>query len=235
MSDYLTLCQDMNGELRGDYTLPAAVTGQTGQLGQLVRWIRRAWVDIQLRHSNWRWMRVGFTLNTVADDDEYAYTDATDALTATTIARFSRWRVSEDDNPPTIYLQSAGVGTETYLTYIDWNSFKWLYRRGTQNSGYPAHISVDPQNNLVLGPKPNGIYVVSGNFQRGAQVLAANGDTPDMPSDFHDLIPFLAIAKYGYQQAAEEVVAKARMESVARMRQLEVNQLPEIETAEPLA
>lgn len=235
MSTFLQLCQDTRRECGISGTGPTAVTGQTGELERVVQWVNQAWLEIQNRYEDWRWMRVPFTLNTAADDDEYASGDATDDLTSAAITRFSKWRVNEYDNPPYIHLQSAGAATQTWLTFIDWNSFKWLYRRGTQNSGYPSHVSVDPQNNLVLGLKPNDVYVVTGDYQRSAQVLAADGDIPEMPTQFHDLITWMAAEKYGYHESAVEIVSKARRYGGALLRQLEANQLPDMPTAGPLA
>ena len=151
------------------------------------------------------------------------------------IARFKRWRIMDRNDPPKIYLTSAGVGTQTWLTYLDWDDFKAIYRIGTQNSGYPAHIAIDPQKNLILGPAPNDIYTVTGDFVRGAQVLSANDDEPDMPSDYHDLIVYEAMQDYGYFESAPEVLARGKELAMTLTRQLEADQLPMFRMAGPLA
>jgi|SRR3972149_405589 len=214
---------------------PTTVVNQTGERKRMVNWLKNAYNDIQGRNNNWNWMRVGFSVSTVADDDTYSYGDCTDALTTTDIARFSRWRVDDPYDPGKIYLTSSGVGTQTYLTYTPWDTFKGVYRMGSQNSGHPAHITIDPQNKLILGPNPNGIYVVSGDFQRSNQTLALDADEPEMPSDYHMLIVHQAARKYAYYESANEVLARANEEGNRLMSQLEINQLPPIGIASAMA
>lgn len=234
MSTFLALAQKLQQEAEIPGAAIAAVTGQTGQLKRLVDWVSDAWKDIQLKNPNWRWMRTGFTLNTVAGDSTYAYTDCTDVKTGAAIARFQHWWAHDRLHPFQCYLSSSGVASEFRLRYVPWDSFRWQYRFGTQNNNVPIHVSVDDEDNLVIGPKPNAVYVVSGDFQRGVQVLAADGDTPDMPSNFHDVIVYWALEKYGANSVAAETFARAVREGRRLMRALERNQLPEVLLAEPL-
>ena len=235
MTTFLNLAKQVRQESEIAGTGPTAVTSQTGQLKRVVDWAINAWKDIQLRHPNWRFMRHSFTVNTVASDDTYASADCTDSTTATAIARFSRWWVDDLEDRPKCYLSSGGVGGEYWLIYIPWEQFKVLYKKGTQNNGQPIHITVDNAENIVLGPKPDAVYVVSGDFQRGVQVLAADGDIPDMPTNYHDLIVYRAIEKYGANSVAPEIFTRARLEGNRIMRALEMSQLPRMRFGGPLA
>lgn len=235
--NFLQLCQRTRQEIDVRGTGPSAVTGQTGLLQNIVDWVASSWDDLQTAKRNWKWMRVGFTVDTVASDDSYAYTDCTDVLTAAAIARFRRWWPVDDDGRANfkIYKQSDGVGTERWLSYAEWSDFRSIYKIGTQNNGPPAFVTVDPQNNVVLGPAPDAVYVLSGEFQRGNQTLAANSDTPDMPSDFHMVLVYEAMKRYAQFKAAAEVFARAERDGTALRRSLELDQLPRITTAGPLA
>lgn len=235
--NFLKIAQRARQECGIPGTGPSAVTGQTGELKRIVDWCAQAYTDIQNRHLSepcWRWLRHGFTLSTTTDDDTYAYTDATDDTSSAAISRFSHWRLDDCYDPPKIYLTSSGVGTQTWMTWLPWEDFKTIYRRGTQNSSYPIHITVDPQNNLVVGPKPNGAYTINGDFYRSAQELAADGDTPEMPSQFHTLIVYMAMQEYGYFESAPEVLARGKEKAGNMMRDLELNQLPKMRMWEPL-
>ena len=95
-------------------------------------------------------------------------------------------------------------------------------------------MTIDPQRNLILGPKPDAAYTITGEYQMSAQVLAADGDTPEMPSDYHQLIVYSAMKKYGGFHSAPEVSARGITEGNALMRQLESNQRPEVTLAGPL-
>lgn len=239
MSTYLELTNDLAREsgVSGSAAAVSAVTGQSGQALRFVEWIARAWKDIQNRHPNWRWMRSTFTVDTTSGDDTYAGTDCTDSRLSAVISRFKGWWLFDNEGCPNvkIYLTSAGVSGERWLIPLPWSHFRAIYKIGTQNNGSPVHVTIDPQNNLVLGPKPDAIYTVSGEYQMSAQSLAANSDTPEMPADFHDLIYWFALEKYGKFSASPEAIAQAQRESSRLMRQLEQNQLPRIVLGAPLA
>lgn len=235
MATYLSLCQDLARECDLGST-PGAVTGNVGELANVVRWIADAYMDIQNRHGGrWRWLRHEFTLSTTASDDTYTYGDCTDVTSASAITRFKAWRLNDRFDPPKIYLTSAGAGTQTWMIWTPWESFKTIYKIGTQNDGYPVHITVDPQDQIVIGPSPNDAYTIQGDFYRSPQVLAADADEPEMPSHFHNLIWRYALENYGFQQLANEVLARHERQMRRTMRQLEAEQLPKLRKAGALA
>lgn len=239
MSTYLELCQKARREARIGGSGPTTVTGQSGQLEDIVEWVKDAYKDIQLRHigkGGWRWMRRTFTLTTTADDGTYASTDSAvvDAADSSAI-NLESWDIKSRTDMPQCYLQTDGVGGEYRLTYLDWDSFKQLYRFGTQTSNAPHHISIDPQNNLVLGPAPDGVYIITGDYHQSPQELTVDASTPDMPARFHDLIVWYAIEKYGFSELADEIIAKAKRYGGPMMRALERSQLPVMRKAGPLA
>ena len=233
------MCREA-GIANGETAISTTVS-QTGELNRIVNYVIQAWIEIQNRHQHtglgWRWMRVGFTLTTVADQSEYSYDDAAivDDLTAAAIARFRNWMIKDYDDSPKIYLTSAGVGTEGWIPYLDWNDFKYLYSIGSQNSGYPAHISINPQNQIVLGPTPNAAYTVTGDFMRGAQVFADNDDVPDLPEAFEDVIMYKALTKYGLQKNAVEAITAGEEGFATYIGALEGDQLSEITIGNAMA
>lgn len=235
MSTFLQLCVDARRECGIPGSGPTAVTSQSGELGRIVNWVADSYIEIQNRHPDWRWLRNGFTLTTAASDDTYAYGDANDDTTGTAITRFSHWRLNDTFDPPKIYLSSAGSGTQRWLTWTPWEAFKTLYKIGTQNEGAPVHITVDPADNIVLGPTPDGIYVINGDYQKSAQVLAADADTPEMPSQYHMLVAWEAVIKYGHYESAGEFIATGQRNASRLMRQLERNQKTPMRIGRPMA
>lgn len=238
MSTFLELAQKLRRECINGYAGgPSAVAGQTGLLEDVVNWTADSWRDIQLRYPNWRWMRSGFTVNTVASDDTYAYGDCTDIKTSVAITRLAQWWAHDPLNRFKCYLTSGGVSGQYWLHWMPYEDWKRLYKFSVQQSttGQPIHVSVDDDENIVLGPNPNDIYTVTGDYQRGPQILAADGDTPDMPSRFHDLIMYYAMQRYAAKKVAPEVLARARLEGGRIERALEQSQLPQIRFAPPMA
>jgi hypothetical protein len=237
MATYLALSQKLRQECvgPGSSAQPSAVTSQVGQLKQFVDWIADAWDDIQNRYENWRWMRKAMTVNTVAGTDSYAYTVVTDVSAAGFISRFGRWWADDSEDPFKCYLNSGGVSGEYRLRFLPWESFKYLYKIGTQNNGQPIHVSVDHADNIVLGPKPDDVYVVTGDFQRSKQRLSADADIPEMPTQYHDAIVYWAMEKYAADLAAHEKLARGVREGRRLIRALELNQRPKMFLSGPMA
>lgn len=221
----------------GNSAAVSTVIGQTGNSKRLVGWIKDTHTEIQNKHQDWRWMRSSFTLNTVASDDSYVYTDCTDTLTSLAISRFGHWLETDTDGTPVFksYLTSTGVGAQNFLTFLSWGEFRYLYKTGTQTNGQPVHFTIDPQNNLLFGPKPDAIYTVIGDYQRAALEFSLDADTPEFPSRFHDIVWAMALEKYGMFHAAPEVMLRGQREGKRLLRQLERDQLPRTSRAGPLA
>ena len=77
--------------------------------------------------------------------------------------------------------------------------------------------------------------MVTLDYYMGGQELAADGDIPEMPERFHDLIVYRAMEKYAYRESAGEVLARAKEEGRRILRQLELDQLDAVLFGEPMA
>lgn len=237
-STFLELCQTLRAEadISGEDT-PTTVIDQVGDLGDCVRWIRQSWNDIQISSGgNWRWLHRDFTFQTVDTVGSYAYGDVDDRVLATAIDRFRKWDIFKPGpDAPRIYLTSGGVGGERELVYLPHDDFRRLFRFGQQNDNPPTYITVDDQDNLLLGPVPDGVYTVNGRYWRGSQVLVDDDDVPEMPGDYHDLVWTRALTKYAYKNVAPESLAHAADEDKRLYRMLMNNQLPSIGRGGPAA
>jgi len=236
MSTYLKLCQKTRRdcEIPGDNT-PVDVTTQTGELLDLVERVSESWVEIQNSKMDWRWMQRGFTMNTVANRSVYNFTECTDTTTLATVDRFSRWIAKDWRSPMKAFKTSAGIGNQGWLWFLPWNEFELIYRIASQTPARPVYVTIDPQDNLVFGPEPDDDYTISGNYQLSAQVLTDAGDIPEMPKEYHDLIVHDAIQKYGYGEAAQEIIARGEKYYSRLMHQLKANQLNPSRLSGPLA
>ena len=232
---FLQLCSRLRQEVAYADSGPSAVTSQTGAHARCVDWIIESWNEIQNRHTTWRWMRRAFNFNTTASQEDYAYGAVTDTVASAAISRFKKWEITDRRNPPKCYLTASGVGVEYWLSYIPWDTFRALYKISTEQEGQPAHISIGPDNKLYLGPTPDAIYTITGEYQRSAQVLAANADTPECPSDYHMLIVYRAMEDAGFFENGEEILQRSNLKAKRLMRQLEMDQLPMISMAGPMA
>lgn len=165
--------------------------------------------------------------------DEYDFTSVVDG--GSTITRFKSWHFNDIYNPPKSYLESAGVGSESRMIAVPWAYFRSIYRIGEITSGAPRFITIDPNDSIVVGPKPDAAYVITGEYNRSAQVLAANDDVPEMPDAYHMLIVYQAMEDFGLYDAATEILSRARTKGRRLMRQLEGTRMPKMRTAGPMA
>jgi hypothetical protein len=95
-----------------------------------------------------------------------------------------------------IYLVSAGVATQTDLEFCDWREFSQMYSIGTPTSSYPRHWTKKPNGHLLLGPPPNGIYRVTGDYQKAAVAMSEDTDTPALPAEYRMSIVYLTMMKW---------------------------------------
>lgn len=224
MATFLTLCQDLRREAGISGSGPTSVVSQSGENARIVNWVNAAWRDIQRKHQEWLWMRAEYSFATTPDDYDYSAAEAGIA------SRFRRWEL----NAARVYQTSLGVSDQVPLIYMPYEYFRDIYLTGTQTAGRPVCFTVGPGLKLLIGPKPNASYTISGEYYRGVQTLAVDADIPELPEDFHDMIWQGALIKYAFYESAPEVLGSAKGAYRQLMFQLEQNQLPDMIWPEPL-
>jgi len=190
-----------------------------------VDWINSSYEDVQTARTNWMWMRKTFQFNTTANDADYTPAEAGIA------SRFSMW----DVDSIRIYRTSVGISNEFSIPFLDFSNFRRIYQTGSQSPGTPICFTIAPDLKLTLGPAPDDVHTVTGEYWQATQTLALNSDTPEMPDAYHMLIVWKALEHYGYYESAAEVIARAQKESRRLMNRLELNQLPDMVMARPLS
>lgn len=203
---YLELCQNYVGELgiaggKG----PAAVTGQTGELANVVRWIRDASLDIDSLWLDWSylWRQYDVTLNSNLPPPP--------APPANNVCR--RW---DRDSAWINY----GTAAARKLPFRDFAEFKQLTASGI-TAGTPSEFTVRPDNQIVLNHVPTAGTPFHIEYWKQPKVLVANDDVPDLPSEFHRQIICRAAIYYGNREAAPEIISGMEAEYVDRLEKLE--------------
>ena len=226
--NYLQMCQRVRkeaGGVAGTSSSPSAVTNQTGQLSKIVSWVNDAWVDLQLKHSDWLWKRKSFTLALSASDNDYSASDAS-------VTDLGEW----DDETFRIYATATGVSDETFLSRMEYGVWRDIWNIGSQTPGRPQVVTIKPNLHLGFGPVSDTNYVVSGEYLQSAQELSADANEPDgLPAEFHMCIVYRALEKYAADESAPEVYAIHRDNHLRMESKLERKQLPRWRTAGPLA
>lgn len=224
--NFLQLCQRTREKCGISGSGPAAVTGQSGEMLRVVNWVNEAWMEIQNSRTNWMWMRGEFTFNTVAAQQAYTLTDAGVAAT------HSHWWI----DTLRIYRTDVGVNDEQHLHKTDYAAFRDVYQFSARMNGRPTAVAERPWDQaLLLGPVPEQIYTVVGEYQKKATEMAANIDVPSLPTQYHMLIVYEAMTKYAAYEAAPEVMAGVQTSYSEIKSALYDNQQPDFSLGGPLA
>ncbi|MBM3536898.1 MAG: hypothetical protein FJX55_03585 [Alphaproteobacteria bacterium] len=221
MTTALVLCQNVarrSGMFSG--TVPAAFTGQSGDLLKVVDAVVNAYIDLQNSRPNWRWLETEFTKTT--SQDVARYTGSGWGLT-----RWADWlHDTTRRRPYSMYLTATGVSDENEITGIVWESYVRLYVRGTQTSNRPTHYAISPAGEFCLGPVPDADYTIRGSYRKGPQTLSSGSEEPEMPSRFHRLIELLAEMDLHKQEEGWRQAASTQNDARMLRRDLERDQLP---------
>lgn len=235
--NFLELCKRTRQECGIAGTGPSSVLNQTGELKRVVDWVAGAYKDICAKHANWEFLLSSFSVNTVAGTEAYLPTACTDSnigqlIGHATVGAFGTWI----PNTFRIYLQSDGAATRQYFFSIPYSYFRDRYQLQVPANSRPAEFCVRPKDKAILvGPKPDAVYVISGDYYRVAPVLAADDDEPLFPARFHEAIVWLAQRYYAGYEEDGGVYADANRKFNELYVPLMADQLPQIGLGAPLA
>lgn len=215
------------------------VIGATGSLGRVVGWIQDAWTDIQMDHDDWDWMRssnllgAGVSFQTVAGVASYPLGLGAGTV-GVTVDAFGKWDRETLRNFPT----EAGFQGEMYLDEIPFDTWRDSYMLGAMRTVQtrPVAFAVGPDQSINLGPPPNGLYTITGDYFVAPSEMTLDTDIPvGLPTRFHMLIVYYAMQKYAGYESAPEVMQRGASESARMMAQLQAVRAPRISFGGALA
>lgn len=186
----------------------ATLVDADDHLADLARWIRKSWVSIQLQ-SDWSFMIKSGSVD-ISQPSVVSLT--------TEIADFSRIL------PYRGRWINVGDRERAHLIHYDqWERYKQLYR----SPGRPRFFTITPQDEMAVLPEPDVEYNLSFDYQKTAQELSADSDVPELPEQFHDVIVYRALVKYGGFDEAPAQLQRAVAEHQELMTQMHRRFLPE--------
>jgi len=200
---------------------PGTTLNQTGNNLRLVNWVDAAWMDIQMAHNDWNWMRTSLTpFPTVAGQQNYSPT------TDLSLTDFGAW--ARDSFR--VYDTAAGINSETFLNYIPYDAWRDSYLRGAlrTTTSRPIVNTVTPDNSLAFGPITAAGYSIVGDYYKLPTEMAADTDTPILPTQYHMAIVYRAMMHYGNYYAAPEVISRGEAEFTKFMMRLTADRTPDV-------
>lgn len=225
--NYLALVNRMRRECGVSGSDLTTIVGVTGESQRCSEWVQQSWVEIQEEYAEWSWMRKNVSFQTVQGQQSYTTTDAA----VTDLASWSK-------DSFRCYLTSAGYPNEMHLTTMDFASFRDFYIFNTfrTSQSRPISISENPADkSILLGPVPNDIYTIVGEYFSTPIVLAADADIPSMPTRFHMAIVYRAMQAYALYEAAPEVLTRGQTGYNEMIKRIEADQLQPVMLAGALA
>lgn len=200
--------------------LPQTVTGQTGRLGKIVRWVQTAWEDIQRSKAFWRWMHSEFSGETSPGLGSYASTQFG-------LTRFSRWINLPDTI--SIYKKDIGKSDEQFIYPIEYWRYRRLYDIGVQENARPSCFSISPANTLCIGPIPDSEYEIRGEYYKSPQDLVNDNDVPEVPQQHRAIIAWKALLLLSEYDEAPVAMNAALRRYREALGDLERDQLPQLQ------
>lgn len=204
MSTFQELSQELARLAGVPGTGPANVATATGIELRCVNYIKNAWMDIQSHPKNWKWMwgsylapaPGGAPLLTIIGTTNYSLTDVAQIRTKTFLT----------------YETAVGISDRQRMGWTPYDEFIARYAVVVPTNDRPLRITREPTGDLRVYPPPDKVYSIPFEYFKDVQVLAANGDIPNMPTRFHELIVYEGLKRYGKAEDAPELIALGEQE-----------------------
>jgi hypothetical protein len=173
--NYLAICQQTRQECDASGTGPSAVTNQTGESKRFVDWCAQAYTEIQNKRGDPAAGSGCARASPSTRRRARAPTPTARSPTSTTspITRFKDWYPEFQGLP---YVDRRGCRVPAGLHGV--GPVPALLPLRDAEPRAAQHFSIDPDMQVRLGPAPDAIYTVSGDYQRSAQVLARTPTSP---------------------------------------------------------
>lgn len=194
---------------------PSSISGAVGAEIDIVNAVRDTWIDIQNSRQEWKWQRKTKSFFTVADDHDYTPAEILPIVSGT----LDRWRTDA-----TYYIDTNGKRVR--VKYMDYDNYM-ARNVDTYVSSKPRVFTIRPWDNLIMMNPPDGVYTMYIDYQESLQELTTDTTVPDMPANYHILIVYGAVEKYGNTLGDGGIEAFFAQNYVALWGSLTRSQLPE--------
>jgi hypothetical protein len=138
-----------------------------------------------------------------------------------TAAPFSISDLSKFD-PNSAFIYETSTSDETKLYWITYSEFRAMYR--TYPDGRPTRIYQGLSGVIGFDMTPDTTYKVTLDYWKTATILAANSDTPSLPTQYHDVIVWKSLMMFAGSEGAPELYNYAKSMYTPAYHELVVDQ-----------
>ena len=209
-------------------TFMTTVVAQTGEARLFVGWVTTAWTDIQRLHQNWGFMRTEASWETISG--QAIYTPAQCGITPGT---HRIWATQTFRN----FLTTTGTDTEVHMEPVSYDNWRNMYRYGANRSlaTQPRHFAITPAKAVAVGPFPNALYTVTGDYWTAPVNMSLDADVPTIQIEDFMVIVYKAMMSYGVFESAPEVLQHGEDGYKRIIAQMAGDRLPRITMSATLA
>lgn len=229
--NFLQLSQELRIACRVSGSGPSAVTGQNSEYTRLIKFVNRAWMAIQRKHTDWNFLRASCSTTTLEGTSTYT------AAGNFGLTDFGHWALDYANGDTfRCYLTATGLSDEQRLGVMQYDDWRNEYLYGSSRTSYqrPTVVAAAPDRSLAVGPIPAAGYTIAGDYYKAPSELSSGTDTPSLPAHYHWAIIYRAMMFYGVSENAPEVYDEGRAEFAAMIREIEATELRPITLGPPL-
>lgn len=218
--NFLEICNEVKNQAEIGGADMTSVTGQTGKLAMVVKWVNRAYMRIATHRDDWQWLfSPAYTFNLSPGKRQYT---ASELL----VTDIKKW----DIRRPRIYRTSIGLADETKMDVISYSDWERSLAMGEQVSGKPDFLFTLPgTNTLMFHQVPDAEYTVTLNYWKAASKLVNATDIPLIPEEYQDIITYRALMFYAVYDDATEIYLDAKNEYTSLLERMEETGIEEIQ------
>lgn len=209
--NFLELCRDFVSDVGiAGGEGPSSTENQTGEMKNVVRWIRDSALYIDNLWRDWRYLH---RIYDTATSNEFPPMPALPAFPPV-----KEW------HRDSIYI-NYGTSTVRQLAFVEWDEWRVRYGSGI-TVGTPSEFTVRPDRQICLNHRPPTTINFHGEYWKRPTPLSGNAAVPDLPEDFHRLIVVRAEIYYGNREGAGEIISGAEAEYMDLLEKLESAEIP---------
>jgi hypothetical protein len=117
----------------------------------------------------------------------------------------------------------------TPLVYVPWSDWTWSINNWAGGRGTPNLITISPDGDFELWPRPEKQYVLSFTYTKSDGTLTTYDSTPSLlPARYHDMIVWMTVRKSGMYDRDRTIVARADEHIRLYRNSMEKNLLPDV-------
>lgn len=225
---FLDLCKVVHLILRvGEETpgtQPVAVTGQSGQLAEIVEYVKRSHADICRLHPNWLFMQASGTVSLTVGSRK-----VTKAALLAAYPNLGRVMPFVVNDGAYLGITPDGESAEQTVIHVSYQDWIGNYDAPPIPSGMPRHFTITPDGDIEFDANADRAYSIRFMYRKRVVDLAADGDQPMFDEDYHMLIPWWAVRRYycASRDSTNELLQKSDVEMRRELHRMRNDLLPD--------